>query len=118
MTIISQNKIMRVALGITIMVIFLMAACMHLLFSPHHQNYATTCHLADFRTQPYHNGSFVNVYKKESICAFPVDFELPELKFSSINQIILPLVIFLGQFEFLAKNHFFSLSRSARAPPI
>jgi len=115
---IRQNKFLKTALGITLLVMFLIAACMHLLCSPHHQNLTGGFNTADFPTQPFHNVSLVNVKNKESIGAFPVDFEMPEVKFGLTAQVVMPLLDILGQFEFLAKKHFLSHSRSARSPPI
>lgn len=108
---------MKAALGITMVLMFFMAAYMHLIYSPHHQN-QTYGYAADFRTQPYHNFSFSNDYKKVSICVFPVDFELPELKFDARGQIVIPFLDFLGQFESLSKKHFFEHTSTARSPPV
>jgi hypothetical protein len=116
--VISQKKtIKKIMLRIAFTGIFFTAACMHLLYSPHHQNLSDYRSAADFKPQPSPCNRLSPHLEVRFSDAFPIDFELPEPDSRPLNINVRPYLDFLHQFEILSANDAFLHRHQARPPP-
>jgi len=90
-----QKKIIKFVMEPAIAIIFFMAAYMHLLYSPHHQNLSNYRTLAEFGTQAGPNDIISPTCYEKEYNIFPVDFELPEPNFRPVNSIVIPYTNYL-----------------------
>ena len=112
-----QKRILKSLFRIAFAGIFFTAACLHLSYSPHHQNLSNYQPIADFGAIPGPCNLTAPNYVTKIFNTFPVDFELPEQEFRLVKINVRSYLDYLHQFEILPIKDAFLHRHLARPPP-